>query len=116
MGLWSMYRHYHAIWVDPKEKWKEVDRKDKGGWKGKRHWIAIKIIETKTKIGSINWKKENDIVEIVKNPGPEGQALFYPKRGFALLEVHWFIEISNNKSQKKQTNNNDQNSKSQTKK
>jgi hypothetical protein len=27
-------------------------------------------------------------VNIVKNPGPEGQALFYFHRGFALLEVH----------------------------
>jgi hypothetical protein len=33
-------------------------------------------------------KKRNMGGCIVKNPGPEGQALFYPQRGFALLEVH----------------------------
>ena len=28
------------------------------------------------------------VVIIVKNPGTEDQALFYPQRGFALLKVH----------------------------
>jgi hypothetical protein len=45
-----------------------------------------------------------------KNPGPNNQALFYPQRGFALLEVQK-LQISNHKYQ---TISNDRNSKFQT--
>ena len=35
-----------------------------------------------------------------KESGPKGPGFGYPQRGFALLKVHYLIEISNTKSQK----------------
>ncbi len=56
-------------------------------WTGYYEAVVESGIPEKTAEWYVNWAQKFAVS--VKNPGPEGQALFYPQRGFALLEAQW---------------------------